>query len=279
MPTATSSPTAVPIEQQILIEYNIGSGDGTPPQLFFLGVAMPEFVLYMDGRLLVNIVENSMKDSESNWYLEARLTPSEMCALLDAVENTGFFDVTGGGGYSYEQEDPIYEFGDFQNFSDGAPYATFIVNGPIPKSVHIYTPYWDFVTEEVKAMRALLDQFSTRATERYQPEQLMLWVEEGVPEWFELVIASQPWPDDLPELSQLAAQQAQAEGYGGFLINDGFEPLLELLDYRMKYGLFVEAGKEYLVVARQLLPHELPDEFPATNRDAQMLPLPFDCAP
>lgn len=278
-PTVTQFPTAVPIERQILIEYTTTSGDGTPPQNFYLGVAMPSFILYMDGRLLVQ-VEESLGGSKSRHYLEAKLTPPEMCALLDAVENTGFFDVIGGTGeYSYASEDPIYDFGDFQSFSEGAPYDLLIVNGPAPKYVQVYSPYWDYVATEVKAMRNLLREFSTKAIELYRPKQLVLWVEEGVPEWLDPSLASQPWLDGLPELSQLAGQQAQAGGYDGSLVDHGFEPLLEVLEYGMKDSLFTEANKEYWVIARQLLPHETPDEFPKFSWSAQTLPLPFECVP
>lgn len=281
-PTATPPPTAVPIEHQVLIEYTTTGGDGTPPNLFYRGVAMPGFILYMDGRLLVQVKESS-GDSKSSHYLEARLTPLEMCALLDSVESTGFFDVIGGGGitddYVYASEDPIYDFGYFQDFSEGAPYDLLIVNGPTPKYVQVYSRYWDYVVTEVRAMRSLLIEFSTQASDRYQPEQLMLWVEERVPERLEPALVPQPWPEGLPELSQLAAQQVEAGGYVGSLVDDGFEPLLELLDYRMKDSIFVESNKEYWVIARQLLPHETPDEFPKYSWSAQELSLPFECEP
>lgn len=83
----------------------------------------------------------------------------------------------------------------------------------------------------------------------------------------------------IPILSQLAAQQAQAGGYNGSLVDDGLEPLMEVLDYRMKESVFTEANKEYWVIARQLLPHETPDEFPRYSWSAQELPLPFECGP
>lgn len=267
------------MEQQILIEYTTTSGDGTPPQYFYFAVAMPRFILYVDGRLLVQIADPP-GHGRSTYYLETKLTPSEMCALLDSVEDTGFFDVIGGTNeYTYAWEDPIYDFGDFQGFGEGAPYDLFIVNGPTPKFIMVGSQYWDYVANEVKALRNLLKEFSTRATDPYRPKQLVLWVEEGVPGWLDPTLVPQPWPEELPKLSQLAAQQAQAGGYDGSLVTNSFEPLMEVLDYKMKESIFTEANKEYWVIARQLLPHETPDEFPKFSWDAQMLTLPFECAP
>jgi hypothetical protein len=274
----------VPIGQQILIEHTTTPGDGGEPYTFFLGRAMPSFILYMDGRLLVQEGESSGYGSGYR-YREGRLTPAEMCDLLSAVEETGFLDVIGGTfDYTYSSEDPIYDFGDFQNFSEGAPYSLITVNGPSPRQVVVYEPYWDYVTDEVKAMRDLLVQNSAKATDIYRPEQVMLWVYKGVPgvpewlaEWLDPDLVAQPWLEGLPSLSDLAAEQAG--GYDGSLVEEGFEPLLDILDYRMKDSLFVDSNEEYWVIARPLLPHETPDEFPKLTRSAQSLPLPFECSP
>lgn len=274
-PTTTPTPTLVPMSQQILIEDAATGGDGGDIYTFYLGRSMPSFILYMDGRLLVlegELVDDP--DMDTKHYQETSLTPTEMCALLQAVQATGFLTVEGGRGYTYAQDDPIYEFGDFNDFSEGAPSSVITVNGPIPKQVRVYTPYWSYVVAEVSAMSELLSRQATRATTLYEPERVVLWIEKGRPAWLTESVVAEPWPEEQPPLSQLVVVAGDDHH---LLVEEGVGPLLEAVDHQMKNSIFLEGGEEYWVIVRQLLPHENPDEIPSFTVDAQLLPLPFDC--
>lgn len=275
-PTPTATPTLAPLSQQILIEDAPTGGDGGDIYTFYLGRAMPSFILYMDGRLLVAEVEQGDDpDTATHHYNETSLTATEMCALLQAVQATGFLTVEGGSGFIYAQEDPIYEFGDFSDFSEGAPFEVITVNGPIPKQVQVYAPYWSYVVAEVDAMSALLRRYATRATSLYQPERVVLWIEKGRPPWLAESVAAEPWPEGLPPLSQLVAAAGDDHR---LLVEDEVGPLLAAVDYRMRNSVFLEAGETYWVIVRQLLPHETPDDIPSFSGEPQQLPLPFDCS-
>ena len=274
-PTTTPTPTLAPLSQQILIENATTAGDGGDTHTFYLGRAMPSFILYMDGRLLVREWE-LFDDSNMNTrhYQETSLTPAEMCTLLQAVQATGFLTVEGGGGYTYAQEDPIYEFGDFNNFSEGGSFSVITVNGPVPRQVQVYDNYWPYVVAEVSAMSELLNQTATRATTLYEPERVVLWIEKGRPSWLSESVAAEPWPEGLPPLSQLVAGGGDDHR---LLVEAGVGPLLAAVDNRMKHSIFLEAGEAYWVLVRQLLPHENPDEIPSHSGEPQPRPLPFDC--
>jgi len=208
-------------------------------------------------------------------YKEASLTSTEMCSLLQAVQATGFLAVEGGGTFiSDAAEDPIYEFGDFSNFGEGGSFDVITVNGPVPKQVAVYYSYWPFVVAEVNAMRQLLDQYSTRATILYQPQRAVLWIEKGRPPWLMENVAAEPWPEGLSPLSQLVLAAGDDHR---LLVEDRVGPLLAGVDNKMKNSVFVEAGEEYWVIIRQLLPHETADEIPSFSGDPKLLPLPFDC--
>ena len=274
--TQTPTPTLVPLSQQILIEEAPTAGDGGDPYTFYLGRSMPDFILYMDGHLLVR--DEELFDDhllKTVQYKEAWLTSTEMCSLLQSVQATGFLTVEGGRTFiSYAAEDPIYEFGDFINFGEGGSFDVITVNGPVPKQVAIYYSYWPFVVAEVNAMRELLGQYLTKATALYQPERAVLRIEKGRPPWLAKTVVAEPWPEGLPPLSQLVLAAGDDHR---LLVEDGVEPLLEAVNHRMKNSVFLEAGEEYWVIVRQLLPHETPDEIPSFRGDAQLLPLPFDC--
>ena len=275
-PAATPTPTLAPLSQQILIEDADDGGDGGDLSTFYGGRSMPRFILYMDGRLLVREWE-LFDDPHMNarHYQETTLTSTEMCALLQAVQATGFLTVEGGGGYTYAQDDPIYEFGDFSDFSEGAPFSFITVNGPAPRQVQVYAPYWPYVVAQVSAMRELLDQTATQATTLYEPERVVLWIEKGRPDWLTDSVADEPWPEGLlPPLSQLVVAAGDDHR---LLVEDGVGPLLEAVDHRMKNSVFLEAGEAYWVLVRQLLPHETPDEIPSFIGEPQRRPLPFDC--
>jgi hypothetical protein len=273
----TPTPTLPPLSQQILIEDADNGGDGGDLSTFYLGRSMPGFILYMDGRLLVTEMEHyDDPDATARYYNETMLTPTEMCALLQAVQATGFLTVEGGGGFTYAQDDPIYEFGDFNNFSEGAPYDIITVNGPVPKQVKVYAPYWPYVAAEgVNAMSELLSQTSAQATTLYEPERVVLWIEQGRPPWLAESVTAAPWPEGLPALAQLVAAAGDDHR---LLVEDGVGPLLEAVDHRMKNSVFLEAGEPYWLVVRQLLPHETPDEIPSFIGAPQRLPLPFECS-
>jgi hypothetical protein len=283
-PTATPptlTPTATPTPgRQILIQYGWFGGDGGGPELFYLGSSMPEFVLYVDGQLLVQ--EGGFTGGIS--YSRAELSTTEMCGLLNTIKETGFFELEDDG-RDWSTISVLYTFhgGDWPVFGEGSTNPIIQVNGDPAQDIAIINDWLDYLIPEVKDVYTLLDSYRHPGLELYVPDRVSLLVMRG-PNWRteEAGLESQPWPDDLPPLAELDVQADQALEQGEMrqvlLEGELAAEVYRLMGSRIIERPFTEDGEVYYLTARLLLPHETVDNIspqPYVNRAE--FPLPFDC--
>ena len=270
--TPSLTPTLEPTKP-VFISFSLGGGDGGSPVRYYLGAGVPDFTLYADGQIIFREGNYSSYDDDAGYILrESYLTDGEMCALYSTIHDTGFFEVEGEGWAGVD--DPIYgEFDDNVVFSEGGPSYVIIVNGPTPKEVHIYYAYANYTIPEVKAVFDLLHHFTVNTTTPFQPDSVMLWIDEVVePEGQ----SAHDWPAILPLLSDLLPLM-DYESYKGVLILENVDILMELFDYHLKAQLFSEGDHLYQVIASPLLPHERSQDYPRGSNVAAEFKLPFAC--
>ncbi|MCB0013487.1 MAG: hypothetical protein KDE34_16355, partial [Anaerolineales bacterium] len=133
--------------------------------------------------------------------------------------------------------------------------------------------YANYTIPEVRAVFDLLNHFTISTTSPYQPDRVMLWIDEvvetdGLP--------AHDWPAILPLLSDLLTLM-DYEGYKGVLIQENVDILMQLFDYHLKAQLFSEGGHLYQVIASPLLPHERSQDYPRGSNVAAEFKLPFAC--
>lgn len=269
LPSLTPTPVFPPTKP-IFIAFGLFGGDGGSPYLDYLGRNTPSLILYTDGQMLIR--EGRFEHaSEGYIYQQGTLAPDEMCSLFLAIEKTGFFEVEANGFQG--DSDPIYEFDDSVQFSEGGPTYRIHISGPRPKKTYIYFTYVPYLIDEVRATYDLLSSYPLSDTTVYQPNQVVLWIEEDNGEEEKEV---QSWPDYLPPLLELITSVDYAT-FEGAVIQENVDSLLQLFDNRMTSMSFSEDGKQYRVIARPLLPHETPLSFIWWPHQVAEFPLPFEC--
>lgn len=283
--TATPSPTSTPIvlpTKQILMQFGIFGGDGGSPTDYYFGRGTPMWVLYTDGQLLFQ-----KSDKNGDWFADTTLTVPQMCALLSRVERTGFFKIQGDG--SLSTGDPIYKFDNTAQFSDGRPEYIIQVNGLQHKHISVY---WDYVPYLIPEAKAAFDLFSKYAVPAklipYRAQYLLLWIEKGQGELaYATPAPPQAWPVDMPSLESLSKNNIETsayvdESYGlavaqALIKGEYVQPILRLFNNHLAGKLFTTGNGGYYVIARPLLPHEMPNTLSAyPDRDVEF-ELPFKC--
>ncbi len=278
LPTSSYTPILLPSPmpgktKQVILQFGMSGGDGGDQILDYLGRNTPNLVLYSDGQVLFREGDFGFYEDRSGYtFKQVFLSPGQICSLLKSIADTGFFEIEGDG-FNWTS-DPIYEFDDSVEFSDGGPSYVIKVNGPTPKIVVIYYSYLPYVIDEVAATYDLLNNYRIEKGTPYKPDRVVLWIEEISSENVQEI---QSWPENLPLLSELITS-VNDNDYQGVLIEDNVESLLQLFDYRMKRIVFNEEDRIYMVAARPLLPHETVETFQRGSESVSEFPLPFECA-
>jgi hypothetical protein len=273
-PTLEQSATPIPFDpsvKQILIEYGIFGGDGGSDTDIYYGRAMPNFVLYTDGQLILKT---------PNDLLQKALSSNEVCTLLSNIKATGFFEVAEGDTSDWmETHKPIYQsVSATPDVGEGGIYEDILVNGESHRQVEIYYALKDYLIEPVQRVYDLITNYRPDGLVPYRPKQVALWIEPIFPSGRTSDTPTptpQTWPTTLPALTSLVAPSdrgpAQLNGANALQVQKLFKQL-------PGDGVFIDQGRPYLVIARPLLPNETFDSFPLNETYSVSVDLPFNCA-
>lgn len=277
-PTHVPSPTRMPSpmptstpRKPILISFGIYGGDGGTSYDTLYGREMPSLVLYSDGQLLIG---HERYDAQP-WYVEKHLTTMQMCALLQEIRATGFFEAAGDG--SLCERDPIYRNAEMACMGEGEYIIA--VNGRPSKLVTLSKFLADSLVPPVKSVYELLEAYRPGGMTASHPDRVILRVQQkpGEDFWEEQPIPPGPrWPPGLPSLTALLA--AHPEGIEILLAGKEASAVLSLMPLPGA-SYFTENGETYFVTGRPLLPHESLDNYSAHPYGADTFDLPFRCPP
>ena len=254
--------------QAVLIYYAVSDEKDLPPPIPF------RFILYSDGQaFLFRHDYKDFGDIEAASYVEIltkKLSRSEICALLNSINKSGFFD--------YDPSE--YDFSQSNQYDLVTEYIQ--VNAWRSKSVELYglgfaieEPFVKYkVNQELVEMYNLVNYYPTAGFEPYQPEKLAVWVRPA-PGWND---PNNPnvnlygiWPLESPTLAELAQLTIDSNLYDPdtFGYNPTTSTILEgqsakaVYDFLgqsiVEWGLPVsENGIMYWVLAIPLLPYQAP---------------------
>ncbi|MCB8965831.1 MAG: PD40 domain-containing protein [Ardenticatenaceae bacterium] len=247
-PFPTVTPDYVEYETKPIFIALIGCcGDGGSETDDVMGRDTPMLIIYGDGQIVVQEWAEHTRT-----FLQAYLSPQEMCLLRQQIASTGFLEPhdtffterdgsMGVGSLLIQVEDTYYSFygGDVR-----------------------------FLVEDLNAGYQLIRNFRPQAPlTPYIPNYLVLWLEEIEPRQDAVI---QTWPSNLPAISELWANREQET-----ILIEGelVAPIFDLFDYQNKQALFRDGDTVYAIIARPLLPHETPRHYPTFSG------LPRDYAP
>ena len=287
IPTATFTPWPT---KEVLAQFGIFGGDGGWEEYAFIGGDMPTWVLYTDGKLIVQ-----KQDTRGVWLGEITLTVSQMCSFLSQIEEAGFFSLVVNESfepaYPTDYPNPIYNFDATTQFSEGGTYYVLQVNGPNARQIRIYSQYAQYLTPEAWRVFNLFTNYSppSRLTE-YQAQHMILRIEEGPGDSVYSTPAptTQTWPTDLPPLEVLATENVGTAASAFFasgtnqifqvlVSNEQVEPIFDAFGNRLAYQLFQSEDRVYYVAARPFLPHETLSDFSEFPNEKHFA-LPFNCS-
>jgi hypothetical protein len=275
--TATFTPWPT---KEVLAQFGILGGDGGWEHFAFTGADMPRWVLYTDGQFVVQV-----EDSGGFWYEQTTFTVPQMCSFLSQVEKVGFFslafDNSSASVAGIPTANPIYQFDNTTQFSEGGPQYVLQVNGPRARQIIIYGAYIPYLIPEAFQVFNLFVNYSPPSQFiRYQPQYLLLRIEKNDkvnPTVF------QAWPADLPSLEILAKENVETavsafDSHVSQVVvrNEQVKLIVEAFDDRFGYNAFQSEGRAYDVAARPFLPHETLNDFSRFPIEKQFA-LPFSC--
>lgn len=204
---------------------------------------VPQSVLYADGRLL----SLGKKGPWPDWYYETRLSPSQVCALMDRIHATGFM------GLPEPSEAGPAQIPTLTAVPGGMePFHTIDVRGVPSKRVKILERGIDTVIEPVAKMLALT-RFLAPVGTRLAPtpvERVILRVEERPSTW---TGSMEPWPTTLPSL---AATSAQIGAERRLVFSGTLAMEIARAAHLPGDATFTDHGRVFRVTGRPLLPHE-----------------------
>ncbi|MEW5987642.1 MAG: hypothetical protein AB1791_13500 [Chloroflexota bacterium] len=193
-------------------------------------------VIYGDGQVLIKSGEWGLRT-----FTEAQVTPAEMCRLRRQIESTGFLQ-------------PHTEYYTQREGSDGAPGIAIQVDDTY---YSFYGPDVPHLVDDLAAGYRIIENYRPNAPlEPYTPTYLALWVEEVMPTEEDTPV---PWPSELPPIAELWSDRER-----NTVIIDGewVLPIYELFSRHLSWRVFQEGDSYYGVIARPVLPHETPRNFP-----------------
>jgi hypothetical protein len=268
MPTPTYTPIPIPSLDThqwepvpVLILLDSTGGDGSSPYPF-----PPQLILYANGALFVT----HWRDSWQLW--STTLDQPQICALLNTIEQTGFFTYDPST-YGVTQRSapvdgsPIYhiEVNAWQsNQVDLYGLAYFIREfgdeKPLPTSCPSCPPY-PVIPTSLRDTYLLLSEYSPDEMEVHQPSRLGIWIGSSS----EAVKEATTWPLKTPRLADLYSQSTTKESWAepsAILEGEDAEIIYLLFEQSIEpFGLRLTEGEHtYEVFARPLFPDEFTDE-------------------
>src|SRR6266498_4220883 len=250
--TTQSTPTHAPIAtatftpwpaKEVLAQFGIFGGDGGWDYYAFIGGDMPKWILYTDGQFIIQKEDNS-----GIWFEATTLAIPQMCLFLSQVEKACFFTLEFDNSSAWEAgiptANPIYEFDDSTQFSEGGSSYVLQVNGPNPRQIDVYHSYVQYLVPEARQVFNLFNNYSppSKLTE-YQPQYMLLRIEAGLGDsiYATPTPATQAWPADLPSLASLAKENVETAASTFSRIpqvlvkNEQVKPIFEAFNNRLAY--------------------------------------------
>ncbi len=270
-PTATSKPTYTPTPkpvpplvahewttEPILLRFGQIGGDGADP----LDYSLPSLILYSDGRLIFRQWEKSNQDDLRVKLWEVDLSRQEICALLNTIDQTGFFD--------YDPSTYLPE-GTYLPF-EGASNTVIEVHAWRSKQISL-NGLWVFLGDEPSMAGAIvfgdpshgtmpyipaalqntykvLSHFKPDNATTYQPNRLAIRI--GYPEVYAHGVS---WPLTSTELIDLYNRSNSGQD---LVITKGAESaaIYQVFDNTMDGRMFEDGTHTFFVAVRPLLPYE-----------------------
>jgi len=285
IPTATFTPWPT---KEVLAQFGVFGGDGGWDYYAFIGGDMPKWVLYTDGQFIIQKEENG-----GVWFEETTLTVPQMCSFLSQIEAAGFFSLAFDNSSESETgiptANPIYQFDNTTQFSEGGSHYVLQVNGASPRQITVYHSYVRYLIPEARQVFDLFNNYSPPSKLRdFQPQYLLLRIEEDLGDSVNVTPAPIPqtWPANLPSLETLAKGSVETAASGPFIgspisqvLIEGkqVEPIFETFGNRLAYQVLQSGDQVYYVAARPFLPHETLNDF-SEFPEVKEFALPFGCS-
>jgi hypothetical protein len=250
----------------VLVYFDATGGDGCCSHPF-----PPGFVLYADGTLF-------LMQWDQEWFLgTTHLERSEVCQLLNTIDQLGFFDYDGAG-YEIDMTNPPV---------DGSATWQISVSAWREKAVRLYglgsiirmledpppvecdyCPPLPTILPALRNTFNLLSSYEPQLQRFESPSLLALWVERPEEVFDASPVEPLPWPLTTYKLDDLQAQTEAIGRWdepGAFLTGPDARTLFRSFDYAVAdFGLpFTQAGRTYQVFAVPVLPGEMGSPYPA----------------
>lgn len=258
-PFPTVTPPAIYQAKQIFMQFGSFGGDGVPPFRNYYGSNTPELIIYTDGQ---TVLRQDNEDEEGYSFWETTLSSEEMCHLLGQINNSGFFNPL----------DEIYAFDETTEYSDGASNFVIQVNGPLTKTVSIYSKHTGYLVDPIDVVYDLFANYQpVTPVQPYTPQQLLLWI---TPPFNEENLILSEWPAELPALTEIWHARTEPQ-----LLIEGelIAPIQNVFSGQITAKNFLIGDEVYSVVMRPLLPHETPANFSIYPHEPTSFNLPFAC--
>lgn len=267
-PTHTPTPTATPpgptltpipitplmtrtwMAGPALVLFGAGGGDSGDPFAGFYPV--PKFLLYADGTLIT-----TRYTDQGGQFFRSHLERQAVCAVLNTIDQTGFFDY-----------DPS-AYNSYRNWSvDGAGSTVIEVHAWRSQDIVHYAlalmvedAYAQYAQRDLAACRCVptalretyrfLRYYEPDRLEPYVPEEVLLLVTEDNHIW-----GAEPWSVAGISLTQVL-RESDEPGLGTLLLH-GEEGrfVYQALGGTILTRPYTQGGRSFWVMARPLLPYE-----------------------
>lgn len=243
-PTLTITPTKVPPlvahtwqPEHVLVKLQHSRGDSS-----FKAQSPPTLILYANGQL---IISGQSRDFQFQPMTKV-LSQSESCALLNTIDQVGFFD------YDDSTYDPGIDNGVTQIQVD-AWRSNISYNTVLPSMIYCTYDNCDLASPDLVILPAirntflLLDNYYVEGLRPYKSDQLLVWLS---PPWNESGV---PWPLESISLADLLSLRNSEKNslpviLEGSIISEWVE--------NVPNGVYEEGELKLAVYSRPLWPYE-----------------------
>ena len=232
-------------EKEVLLIYSYDGGDVTLVDIFSETRSYTRLVLYVDGQLIIS--------KPGGAITTIILSESQVEQLLAQIDQKGFYAIETN--QHNDNTDPLYNFGD--NYQELHSYhgvsACLAVNGPNPRKLCFYRPYWEYLVPQAKDLFQYLEDYMPGGMELYQPDRLILIVSKGYAGdgYTDQDTVRIPWPTDLPSLETRGNDMK----YMGFYNQDASH-IYHLVENWWGPKIFIDDEQDYVVFSWVVMPHE-----------------------